>query len=65
MRKKIRRAISALLAAVMIITAMPAFALSGSYAAYGVTQKSGLLKDAPPADRVASAVEKFTEAVSK
>lgn len=65
MRKKIRRATSALLAAVMIITAMPAFALSGSYAAYGVTQKSGLLKDAPPADRVASAVEKFTEAVSK
>lgn len=57
MKKGIRRVISAVLvAAMLMITAMPTFALSGSYDAHGTSYTP---------DRVAGAIEKFADAVKK
>ena len=65
MRKRIRKAISTILAAVMMFTAVPALSMPEGLGAYGEAKEESLLKASPAPDRVAEAIEKFAYAASK
>lgn len=61
----VRRAVSTALILAMLFTTVPAFALQESFAAYGKAPGSIALNASPPADRIATAIEKFTDAVMR